>query len=1154
MRLDENSEFTVVGLGPGGILEGSYNVINEYVEEKAQRPGEKGYWAYLSVPSYEIFHTLVIGKAGENTVADTNFNLQLGLTQIYIEAHAELKAAIKNIADTKPVSEEEKKQQYQALMQSRQNLQEVVTGVRNSWDLQGALHVWRAHWQGGRPQKRFDQAMYQEILDAWKVLRDEMGKGDDLVGVGWLDGWIKGFLEVYGYEDDFYQQLMTWNTIHDVGDADFGHESIRLWQSVINKFRFKHRKSLSITSTMAGIKERMAQFRVMIMDPGSYHGWAAGGWYWQVKTDQFRSLATQLMDLEFRQRLQEQPEGQHKFGELDRLALDVYKQETIDSFKNSRKSLQAARMINVWHATFALLANYDMICTGYLWSYIRSTSQMDTDVFILNYQEVDVKKGGWTCPVTVDLVANFQIGLRGFMKRRAESRVRRKKNSKLKPKTTPQDGEESGTAAQASGKSKTGKIQEQECSNLGSFEDAELIHDDGKRMDVKQKTPYITKQPNPTPANQSSGRLKHQIDGENTSRKSKKKKSSKKKGKTNAERASEAPIPASTGDLMEAVADERELAPDIANSNETTDIDDAWQAAKQHFIGQRIESEGAKEEPVRDSFLDDAERLRKMDLPQPSKDVETSSPLSKALSTLDWFDDSQNSSAADDDWYSATVKQMQSETNTPAGNTMTENQTKLRPGVQWSQLLGGGTKKVAVSPGMGSDADKTQKQGIKKVTVLTTEEKPNTNISRTNDQAKKSSFTSGQKGKGIAGADAKELRPAKKDIQGPIGHILPSIGPWTEVMKKKKQVATESEPKNSAGTNRPPGKPKLSVELKMGVDGSNAPTKVPTSVSEPKMKDISNLLNPSGNWRMSRPTEMDPLPTSRNVLRIVTKTAQSPRSLVESSAKSSAMETPGRSDEPATADVITELPLDNEPTSRQPTPKPLNDPQERHPGVESSPVSPEKTPPASKLLATKTQSLTSTIESSAESVNDTTGKDTFITETETESLPVPFPPNVSIPSAAEASKALLSVAGPDVGSPAVAGDTKASLESSVDTTVPVPKSEKSEGIDDNFSVGSMVRETTKQTKELGMLYQKQASKILTIEQRRKILHQPQVMKPPQWHQLHKGGKCINYLPRPLSFIQLMRPECLHRVIRLNLTGFRLQMAGNSVPKGWIGTR
>lgn len=1030
MRIDENAEFTVVGLGPEGILEGSYNVINEYAAVKRQRLDERSHWAYLSVPNYEVFHALVIGKAGENTVSDTNFNLQLGLAQIYIEAQAELKEAVRSIKDITPASEAEQNMQNQVLMKSRHNLQEITTSLRNSWDLQAALHVWRAHWQGGRPQKRFDQVLYQEILDAWKVLRDRMGEADDLVGVGWLDGWVKGFLEVYGCDDDFFQQLMTWNMIHDVGDADFGHDSIRLWQAEINKFRFKHRKLLDIASTMAGIKERMVQFRVMIMDPGSYHGWAAGGWYWQVKTDQFRSLATQLVDLEFRQRLQEHPDSQHKFEELDRLALDIYMKQTIDSFKNLKKSSQAVQMLQIWHATFGLLINYDMICTGYLWSYIRSTSQMDTDVFILTYQDVEVKTGGWTCPNTVDLVANFQIGLRGFIKRRVESRIRRKKNSKPKAKPTVQDSEGTEAVAQSTRMSQA-VTQQQEFFSLEQFENAELIHDDGKRIQVEEIKSHVTNQPNLTDENQASGPAKHQIEGEKASKK-KKKKSSKKKGRVSAEGITAAITAPPTGDLVRAVTEKGALAPDIENSTETTDIDDAWQAAKKEFIGHRTGSEGDPlvEQPGEklkiNSCMEDSEGLNKMDVPQTP---EVGPPTSKATSTFNWFDETNDPTrAANEEWFSITAQQIQIETSksrTAGEDILKENKAKIRPGIQWSEIVGG-SKAATTEKSSGPSIANTERQAPRSPIIPTAGKAPS-NISRKNDQAKKKSkISSDQKGKGKLVTVAKDIPPPQKVVQGPIGHILPSIGPWTEVSKKKKQTGTENESKYSSAKDKVHGEVKLRTEIEHeeGLKIPEKSTAAPAPVVESKMKEISNLLNESGKGQIpTRAAGADPPTSSRNVLRIVSKQAQPRRASVKPSPKTGVLAAIKNNQELATRCIASESSSYLDPTPSQLTLDKPNEPQGQHSGSKHPSLSLGRTHLVGERMS-KLLSTVSPIITDLPAVVKKKSEEDLLKPTNAPKSPLmPFSPAKLNTSTAHECQGSISAKGLDVRSPTALGDT-----------------------------------------------------------------------------------------------------------------------------------
>lgn len=1010
MKIDENAEFTVVGLGSEGVLDGSYNVINEYATAKRERPGERGHWAYISIPNYDVFHSLVIGKTGENTVSDTNFNLQLGLTQLYIEAHAELKEAVRIIRDVKPESKAEQDRQDQLLKECRNNLHEITTGLRNSWDLQAALHVWRAHWQGGKPQQRFDQALYREVLDAWKLLRDKMGEADDLVGVGWLDSWIKGFLDVYSYEDDFYQQLLTWNMVHDVGDADFGHESIRLWQAEINKFRYKHRKMLDIESTMAGIKERMAQFRVMIMDPGSYHGWAAGGWYWQVKTDQFRSLATQLMDLDFRHRLQQQPESQHKFEELDRLALDIYKKQTIETCKKS-KSLQAVQMIEIWHSTFGLLLNYDMICTGYLWSYIRSTSQMDTDVFILSYQDVEVKKGGWTCPITVDLIAAFQIGLRGFIKRRAESRARRKRNSRPKPKPSAQ-GEEEPEAA--SNKLPTKLTQEQKCSEAGQFEDAELIHDDGKRMEL------ITSTSKKTDGKQSSEPAKHSNESETANIKKKKKKSSKKKPQTSAEGITTPPIPASAGGLMGVGTEESELAPEIKNRTERTDIDDAWQAAKQEFIGRTPSEDGSlarksEENTGMAGFLKDAERSKMMDLPE----VAGFSPPANAVSAFDWFDETNEPTAStNDEWYSA-AKEIQkegSQSRIIEDNSLKENKNKLRPGVQWSQIVGGGTK---TNPIEEVSRPKKHKQVANIPKFPKAGGKSSSSVPRFDGQSqKKSNIASDRKGKGKAIAPSKEVPPPQNEIQGPIGHILPSTGPWTEVSKKRKQVVVVGGSENSTGRDRTIGKTKAKMEVEIGevtkISGGPA-------VGEFKMKEISNLLGPSGKRQIvAKVAELDSQPAPQSVLRIVPKQARFPAPPTSPSTKTGTADIIKNAEVPASSLIISDV----RPVSKRTVDYPSLNPPDGSGEDDWGGTTPVPSPDQSvqvKVLTADPPVVPPTPDQTV-SVQYKTGQVAPITPSVTE-LPVPLSPTITNSNAVEECQTLLTIAVQGIVSPSVPYDT-----------------------------------------------------------------------------------------------------------------------------------
>lgn len=434
MECTEDGELTVLTLGEEKVREGSYNIINDYAHEKSERPGDEGHWAYAHFPDFETFSRVIIGETTENRVPEMNYNLQLGLTTLYLESHDEIKRCLGSMMDTRPVPMEEQKKQDEELIKARESLRNRTAAIHTAWNIQGVLHMWRAHCQSPKYAGRFGRNLYKEILCAWKRTRDFLGE-EDTVSIKWLDTWVSKFNDYYQQKEDWVQQTLSWNMIHDAGDAEFGHDSIRHWQVEINKFRYRHRSILDIDTTIAGIKERMSQFRLMIKDPNSYHGWAAGNCYWQIRTEEFRILANQLMDLEFRQRLQDHPSSNTKFLELDRLALIIFKNQTIESFKAlGTSAVRADLMIETWFATFGLLLNYDMICTGYAWSVIRSTSLMDTDCFIISYQDLESKKAGWQCPVTMTKITSFLTGLKSFIKRRADSL--RKRNRKAAAQLT----------------------------------------------------------------------------------------------------------------------------------------------------------------------------------------------------------------------------------------------------------------------------------------------------------------------------------------------------------------------------------------------------------------------------------------------------------------------------------------------------------------------------------------------------------------------------------------------------------------------------------------------------------------------------------------------------------------------------------------------
>lgn len=465
-----NANFSVTPAHLGGVHPGSFGVINDYVSWKSKQTGERSHWAFNPFPGFEKFCDVIIGSKGpRHSITETNFNMQVGLAVYYIEQNMALKRIVANMLDplraplsglaagTKMTENEQKKQDLmdaESIKEVKDKMAQANISIQNHWEIQGLLHMWRAHYQGSEYRGRFSKDLYREILLSWKSVRDEIGELDQ-VAVSWLDEWLKRFNEFYHQKEDWVQHTLCWNLIHDVGDADFGPRTIRRWPLEINRFRYRHRSALSIASTILGIQERINQFRAMIKNPQPYHGWSEGSWYWSVRFEEFKVLVNQRVDLEFRERLQYQPASLTKFHDLDRLALAAFKDQMFESFKTQRDPTPyATHLIDIWCTTFYFLVNYDMICTGYAWSWLRSHSVMDTDCFILTYEDAAEGPRGWESQTTKEHIATFLTGLKAFIKRRMQSQRKRNRKVAAKVKQTADSVSSQSDAGEGSSEQK----------------------------------------------------------------------------------------------------------------------------------------------------------------------------------------------------------------------------------------------------------------------------------------------------------------------------------------------------------------------------------------------------------------------------------------------------------------------------------------------------------------------------------------------------------------------------------------------------------------------------------------------------------------------------------------------------------------------------
>lgn len=373
-------EATIAPLPLGSDKGKIYYVINHYIASRGRKEPDGSHRAYSSVATFDDFERMFLNPG--QVIKDVRMGVQLVQAAAYAEAHKKLADAKLWFTGQREDFTELDNRQY-ILVRAHEALDEITDDIRSTWDVQGVLARWGSHCQGLHGAiRRFERPLFEELLHEWLDTRLVwLSKSPE--GVAWLDDWMKKLKEKFMIEDDLLQFSCTWSKIHDCGDETYIHQVVKDWQRKINIFRFKHRKASSLAETIQGMQARLIRYKDQIVTEAKTHGWNQTHDYFDIKLDRYAYANYQLMHLELRERLEQNP-WQRPFTDLDIVAFNKIKNRTVETINGTRTfgELSASPIVR-WLDHFIMLLPYDSICVGFAWNFIRWASEQQPDCFLM---------------------------------------------------------------------------------------------------------------------------------------------------------------------------------------------------------------------------------------------------------------------------------------------------------------------------------------------------------------------------------------------------------------------------------------------------------------------------------------------------------------------------------------------------------------------------------------------------------------------------------------------------------------------------------------------------------------------------------------------------------------------------------------------------
>jgi hypothetical protein len=260
------------------------------------------------------------------------------------------------------------------------------------WEIQAKWQSWitQVEWENGDSQRRIESSQCGEIIQMI-----ELGIQEALNVIGsqrtaqWLEDWLDIFLYNTSLEDDVFLGARTWSYLNSCGNASIAPGcalSLSGWQQQINNFRFRHALDIKLEDAITCFS-----YGADILELRLHRFAQEGGpTNFNRTLNYIRRLIFTIslcvdhqIDLLFRYNV-ENNEVVPVMGIKDRQSVQKFLLQQVKDCRHPR----SREILSFWYnAKFVPYVKWNLICVGYLWAALTTTTLLSPTKFVLCFNE-----------------------------------------------------------------------------------------------------------------------------------------------------------------------------------------------------------------------------------------------------------------------------------------------------------------------------------------------------------------------------------------------------------------------------------------------------------------------------------------------------------------------------------------------------------------------------------------------------------------------------------------------------------------------------------------------------------------------------------------------------------------------------------------------
>lgn len=256
------------------------------------------------------------------------------------------------------------------------------------WEIQAKWQSWitQIEWENGDSQRHIESSQCGEIVQMVELgIQEAVNVSGNHKAAQWLEEWLDIFLYNTSLEDDVFLGSRTWSYLSSCGNASLALGStlsLSGWKQQLNNFRFRHSLDIKLEDAITCFSYA-ADFVEIRLDRFIQEGGNRALNHIGRAISTISLCIDHQIDLLFRYNV-ESNEVVPVMGIKDRQSVRRFLLQQVGDCRNPK----SREILNFWYnSKFVPYVKWNLICVGYLWAALTTTTLLAPTKFILCFNE-----------------------------------------------------------------------------------------------------------------------------------------------------------------------------------------------------------------------------------------------------------------------------------------------------------------------------------------------------------------------------------------------------------------------------------------------------------------------------------------------------------------------------------------------------------------------------------------------------------------------------------------------------------------------------------------------------------------------------------------------------------------------------------------------